>query len=147
MKFSKKFVYHQNRSKMMSTILWSSWGLYTAHPASRLWLSPYRLPIFSREIQCRKNSGNENPLLCNGSHDRRRNEDKMLKFVGKTCCKWTILLLLPVEKLRSSFCGIFGQIHSPVQLQVTEMLTTFCAVYNHIVALKFLKRIELNAYR
>ena len=23
----------------------------------------------------------------------------------------------------------------------------FCAVYNHIVALKFLKRIELNAYR
>ena len=30
---------------------------------------------------------------------------------------------------------------------VAEMLTTFCAVYNHIVALTFLKRIELYAYR
>ena len=37
----------------------------------------------------------------------------MLTFVGKTCCKWTILSLKPVEILRSSFCGIFGQIHSP----------------------------------
>ena len=108
----------------------------------------YRLPIFSREIQFRKDSGTENPLLCNGSHDhRRRNEEKMLKFLSKTSYKWTILLLLPLEKVRSSFCGIFGQIHSPVQLQITEMLTTFSAVYNHIVALKFLKRIGLYAYR
>ena len=65
------------------------------------------------------------------------NEEKMVKFVGKTSCKWTILLLLSVEILRSSFCGICGQINSPVQLQITGMLTTFCAVYNHIVALKF----------
>ena len=42
------------------------------------------------------------------------NEEKMLTFVGKTCCKWTILSLKAVEILRSSFCGIFGQIHSPV---------------------------------
>ena len=42
------------------------------------------------------------------------NEEKMVKFVGKTSCKWTILLLLSVEILRSSFCGICGQINSPV---------------------------------
>ena len=39
--------------------------------------------------------------------------------------------------LRSSFCGIFEQIHSSVWLQITGMMTTFCAVYNLIVALKF----------
>ena len=42
------------------------------------------------------------------------NEEKMVKFVGKTSCKWTILLLISVEILRSSFCGICCQINSPV---------------------------------
>ena len=39
--------------------------------------------------------------------------------------------------LRSSFCGIFEQNHSSVWLQITGILTTFYAVYSHVVALKF----------
>ena len=53
-------------------------------------------------------------LLCAMEAMIIENEEKMVKFVGKTSCKWTILLLLSVKILRSSFCGICEQINSPV---------------------------------
>ena len=57
---------------------------------------------------------NCHPLLSAMAAMIIENEEKMVKFVGKTSCKWTILLFLSVEILRSSFCSICGQINSPV---------------------------------
>ena len=91
---------------------------------------------FSREIQCRKDSGNENPLLCNGSRDHR-NWGENGKFLGQNFLQMDYSTTTISGNITFLVLWHLWDINSPVQLQITGMLTTFCAGYNHIVALRF----------
>ena len=95
-------------------------------------LDQQRLPLRGK-IKCREDSGNENPVQCNGRHDQQRKmrenatvfgQDSARNWLFYSCCLWKWLFPLSV-----AFLGKISRRCSCKSLD--GMLRTFCAVYDH----------------
>ena len=137
------------RSKMISTIGMTQ-GAENVQKRTkfRFWVWSFRVNLFFRGKSSAAKFLGTRTHCCAMEAMIIENEEKMVEFVDKPCRKWTVLLLRPVEILRSSFCGIFGQIHSPVLLQITGMLDhVLRCVQPHRWCFKIKGLIRLYAYR